>query len=84
MATIRAVPGAVEHIRRLIEEDNKTHEEVSEELKHHFPGLKGFSSASVKRVCREENIHRTSRLTVNELDTVVRRTVAKVSCRRLS
>ena len=49
-ATIRTTPGAIEHIRRLIKEKYKTHEEVSEQL---VPGLKGFSSASV----REENIH---------------------------
>ena len=79
MATIRSLPGVIDEIHRFIVEENKTHQEVSEELKRRFPCQKGLSCASVKRICAEENIHKTSRLSTSELDTVVRNSVAKVN-----
>ena len=78
MAAIRHVPCIIAKVRRMVEEEGKTHAQVSLELRSKFPGVKGFKCASVKRLCLEEDIHRTSRLHPSELDTVVRGAVTKV------
>ena len=77
MATIRCVPGITSEVRRTVEE-GKTQAQVSSELRSKFPGVRGFSVASVKRLCLEEDIHRMSRLTPSELDTVVKGAITKV------
>ena len=60
--------------------EQKTHEETCRELKRVYPGVSsGLSTRSVRRFCASEGIHRTSRLTSDQLNRVVSGCVNTVS-----
>lgn len=59
-------------------EENLTYEELSKVLQQMYPGQKGFSVRSLQRYCSEESIHKTSRLSVRELNEVVQESVIQV------
>ena len=58
----------VDFIREKVEIDGWTHGLVSEFFKENFPGRKGFSIRSVERLCSKWNIHKTSRLSDQQVD----------------
>ena len=65
MATLEGLPGIELIIRQRVEEQRKTHQEVSDEL---HPGVRGLSRMSVQCFCCQHNIHKTSRLDDRILD----------------
>ena len=65
-------------IRQKVEKDHTTHAPISEELKTMFPEKRGFSVRSVTRFCAYHNIHKTSRMSQDEVDHAVNQAVLKV------
>ena len=43
-----------------------------------YPGVQGFSIRSIQRFCQEKNVHKTSRVTDQELDEAVSDAVSRV------
>ena len=78
MATLEGLPGIELFIRQRVEEQRKTHQEVSDELMFLHPGVRGLSRMSVRRFCCEHNIHKTSRLDDRTLDRAVALSVMRV------
>ena len=68
----------LEGLIRKRREEGCTYAEISEELCRTFPGKRGFSSRSIRRVCEDRGIHRSSRLSHNELRKVVATAVSQV------
>ena len=72
MVHLLALPGAAELIHHLVVIERKTHEKTSRELQRVYLGVSsGLSTKSTRRFCASEGIHRTSRLTSNQLNRVV-------------
>ena len=78
MATLEGLPGIELFIHQRVEEQRKTHQEVSDELMLLYPGVRGLSRMSVRRFCSEHNIHKTSRLDDHTLDRAVALNVMRV------
>ena len=51
---------------------------LSEYLMKRYSNTSGFSIRTIKRLCADKNIHRTSRLNEDELDEVVSQSVRMV------
>ena len=66
-------------IRDKIEKEKITHARLSAFLQDQYPGEKGFSTRSLERFCSLKGIHKTSRLSDQELDTAVDEHITKVS-----
>ena len=66
-------------IREKVERDHATHHQISEELTSTFPGECGFSARSIRRFCRQKNIHKTSRMSASKVKSAVQEAVLKVS-----
>ena len=60
-------------------QDGHTCQQIALELQHLYPGCPGFSARSVRRFCSRKNIHRSSRLSTQEVNDVVEHAVAQVS-----
>ena len=78
MATLEGLPGIELFIRQRVEEQRKTHQEVSDELMLLHPGVRGLSRMSVRRFCCQHYIHKTSRLDECTLDRAVALNVMRV------
>ena len=78
MASLEELPGIELFIRQRVEEQWKTHQEVSDELMLHHPGVRGLSRMSVQHFCCQHNIHKTSRLDDRTLDRAVALNVMRV------
>ena len=78
MAKLEEISGMESFIRRKVELERKTHDQISEELQQDYPGTKGLSSRSIRRFCDAHNIHSTSRLSQAELSRVVSTAVSQV------
>ena len=76
--TMAALEGLEDLIMEKVEQDRWSHAQLSDFLKHSYPGVQGFSIRSIQRFCQEKNIHKTSRVTDQELDEVVSDAVARV------
>ena len=76
--TMAALEGLESLIREKIEQDQWSHAQLSDFLKLSYPGVQGFSIRSLQRFCQEKNIHKTSRVTDQELDEAVSNAVSKV------
>ena len=61
-----------------IENEQWTHVKLSTYLQQVYPGVKRFSVPSLERFCHSKNIHKTSRLSKQELDYIVADNVTKV------
>ena len=79
MTTLATIPGVYDLVRKLVVEDRRSHQDVSNELKRRHPTTRGLSKRSVRRFCETFNIHATSRLSDSELDATVRNCVTRVS-----
>ena len=79
MATISEIPGIYAYIRRMVIDEQRMHQDVSRELRRSHPTIRrGLSARSVARFCERHNIHSTSRITDQDLDNVVQRSVRMV------
>ena len=76
--TMAALEGLEGLIREKIEQDRWSHAQLSDFLKLSYPGVQGFSIRSLQKFCQEKNIHKTSRVTDQELDEAVSNAVSKV------
>ncbi|KAK3729669.1 hypothetical protein QZH41_011478 [Actinostola sp. cb2023] len=66
-------------IRKLVEDEKKTHKEIATVLRQAFPRITGISERSVRRYCAKYNIHRRdSSLSTEVLDSLITSAVAKV------
>jgi len=79
MATLGDIPGIEVVVRDRVEQQRKSHGEVSAELQPLYPGVRGLSCMSVRRYCSQHGIHRTSRVDDATLDRIVTLNVAKVN-----
>ena len=71
MATLESM-NAVEFVRRMVEVEKKTHNEISIILKQVYPDVVGLSERTVRRFCARNNIHSRNRnLSREDLDAVV-------------
>ena len=69
----------VRYVRELVEEQEKTHREVSDILRQEHPGVQGLSERSVHRYCATNGIRRhDSHLTRGAVDEVVASAAAEV------
>lgn len=55
-----------------------THKQLSDHFKELFPGQRGFSVQSVKRLCTEKDIKKTTVIDDLDLDSVVSEAVLQV------
>ena len=62
-------------VRHRVELCKNTHEEVSRILQSRYPGVKGFSTSSVKKFCILKNIHKTDRPCECILDQAISRNI---------
>ena len=68
------------YVSELVEEQEKTHREVSDILRQEHPGVHGLSERSVRRYCATNGIRRhDSHLTRGTVDEVVASAAAEVS-----
>ena len=65
-------------VARGVIERRKTHKQISDKLKHLYPGVRGLSARSVRRYCAIHDIHSSSRLSSYDLDRVVSSSIGKV------
>ena len=80
MAFLDSLPAVYPIIKKLVEEENRSHVYVSEELKKLFPCIpRGLSSRTVRRYCVSHGIYRTSRLKADTLNRVIRTNIEKVA-----
>ncbi len=66
-------------MRTKLVHERMSYRQVSEQLKAAYRDVKGLSIRSIRRFCKQNNIHRTSRLTQEQLDMVVSSGVGKVN-----
>ena len=59
-------------------EEGITFEDLSVLLKQLYPNYKGLSVRSLQRFCKQEDIHKTSRIEDAMLDDVVKESVEQV------
>ena len=69
---------SVEYIKDLVVKKKKTHYQVSLMLQEAFPGKRGLSERSIRRLCCENDIHSQQRLSQDDLEQCARTVVAKV------
>ena len=77
MNTQQSLAFAEPHIRDRVN-NGFTHQSIALELQQHYPSLRGLSARSVRRFCYNNQIHRSSRLSTNEVDDVVEWYVGRV------
>ena len=65
-------------VKEKIEQDGWTHKQLSSYLQQTYPGKNGFSVRSIERYCSLQDIHRTSRITKENLDEVIANAIEKV------
>lgn len=66
-------------IRQFVENNNKTHKEISLWLRERFTGMRGISERSVRRYCATHTIHkRDSALATEALQEVVSSAIQEV------
>jgi len=78
MATLEGLSGIELFIRKSVEGQQKTHQEVSDELVLLHSSVRGLSRMSVRRFCSEHGIHKTLRLNDHSLDRAVALNVMRV------
>ena len=79
MATIAELLGMYTYMKGLVVEERRTYRDISTELRRSYPMIwRGLSERSIARFCERYNIHATSCIPDQALDTVVRSSVAKV------
>lgn len=79
MAALEDIPHIQGFVRQRIVEDRISHHRLSNELKQIYPNMRGLSAMSVRRFCRNNDIHATSRISDIQLDTAVRNCIVQVS-----
>ena len=67
------------YIRHRVEVDRITHRQLREELQGRFPGARGCSVRSIECFCKEKGIHKSSRLSEDQVQQAVAEAVAKVT-----
>ena len=75
-----ALEGLKDFIREKLEKERWTHAQLSTYLQQTYPGQRGFSIRSLERFVSENGIHKTSRLSDEDLDGAVDGAIAMV-CR---
>ena len=74
----------VEFVRTLLQEENRTLEEVAVILQQRFPGIRGYNLRSLKRFCQENNIRKRNNVSDVDLDAAVTNAIGEVSHARCS
>ena len=79
MATLGSIAGIEAFIREAVQIRRMSHEQVSINLRATYPHLRGLSTASVKRYCLDNDIHKTSRIDQSTVNRLVSLNVMRVS-----
>ena len=66
-------------IREKIEKERWTHVRLSAFLQQEYPGERGLGVRSLQNFCSEKDIHKTSRVSSEDLDQAVADAIAKVN-----
>ena len=61
-----------------IEYAEESHQAIAQEFQRQYPSLRGLSTRSVRRFCSTNQIHRSSRLSTHEVDSVVEQYVLEL------
>ena len=77
MAT-RSLDELEDFVCEKIEQEHMTHGKLIEMLCSRYPGVRSFSIRSIERFCQEKGIHKTSRLSQDDIKDVVAAGVTKV------
>ena len=68
-----------EYVKRRIQDEKMNHTALSMELKGMFPGQSGLSvRPSIQRFCEAKDIRKTSRLSQESVEAVVREAIIRV------
>ena len=79
MATLASIPGIESFIREAVQDRCMSHEQVGINLRAAYPNLRrGLSTASVKRYCLDQDIHKTSRIDQSAVNRLVSLNVMRV------
>jgi len=78
MTYYSSLSGLEDLIREKIEVERWTHEKLSHYLNQTYPQQKGFSIRSIQRFCSDNGIHKTSRLSKDNLDAAVEVAIKRV------
>ena len=73
---VQSIPGIEAILRQKVTEERQSYEQISVELRREYTHL--TRARSIRRYCKEKDIHPSSRLTASLLDRVVSCSVAKV------
>ena len=60
-----------------LQEERRSQQQVTDELKRLYHGMRGLSTRSVRRYCNDHDVHATSQFDC-DLDRVVSSSIAKV------
>ena len=67
-----------EYVKRRIQDEKINHTALSMELKGMFPGQSGLSVRSIQWFCEAKDIRKTSRLSQESVEAVVREAIIRV------
>lgn len=65
-------------VERYLIEENNSYEDLVEEIKNQFPGVRGCSLRSVKRFCSQHGIKKQVPVSTETLDLVVQSAISEV------
>ena len=68
----------VEFVRDFLVNRNNTVEDLSDHLKERYPNARGFSTSTIERFCKENNIKRRGAVSNERLDELVGQAVTQV------
>jgi hypothetical protein len=68
----------VEYIQSFLSREGSTIKDLSEHLKEQFPNTNGFSTRSIERFCKENDIRRKGVVSDETLDALVEGAVSQV------
>ena len=78
VATLSCIEGLKDDMYRKVVSERKAYNQISRELQHCYPSVRGISARSVRRYCSINGIKRTSRIADHEIERVVATNIAKV------
>ena len=78
MATLSCIEGLKDDMYRKVVSERKAYDQISRELQHCYPSVRGISARSVRRYCSINGIKRTSRMADHEIERVVATNIAEV------
>ena len=79
MSALQAIPDIVSLLNTWIVLEKRSFSSISDQLKQHYPNVRGLSARSIKRFCSSIGVRVRSQLTDDQVDRIVTCAVRKVS-----